>query len=107
MSTNHNSIENQSSCSEDEGNQLTFYPITSSIDIDADESDNGSDKKSTKSRRFQKTRKSSNSSLPQKTENNHNSNNEQQTSSSNDDEQKKSDPILNGSIDRRTKTDLI
>ncbi len=78
MSTEHDSLQSQSSCSDDEENPSKFHPI----DADADESDNGNSNQLLKFRRFQKTRNSNNSSLPQKSENT----NERQHSSSNDDE---------------------
>jgi len=91
-------VDPQSSDSEDEN----FNPALS-IDADADESDNGNHKKSQKCRRFQKTRKTSNTSLPQKFENH----NEQQHSSSNDDETKELNSIVNGNNERRTKPVLV
>lgn len=77
MSTDHDSLRSPSSCSEDDLSK--FHPVLSSIDADADESDNGNSNQLLKFRRFQKTR---NSSLPQKSENT----NERRHSSSNDDE---------------------
>ena len=60
MSTDPDLIEAESSFSEDE-NQLKSHSVSSSIDADADESDNGNNKNIKKSRRLQKTRKTSNS----------------------------------------------
>lgn len=104
MSTDCHSLENQSSSSEEEEAQLSFQPITSPIDGDADDSDNGNPPIPSKSRRFQKTRKSSNSSLSQKTETINNTTvSTQQTSSSNDEEKKNSTVMSNGNGERRTK----
>ena len=83
MSINPDLIEGESSCSEDE-NQLKSNSLSSTIDADADESDNGNNKDIKKSRRLQKTRKTSNSSI-QKPEVN-NSKDELQRSSSNENE---------------------
>jgi len=98
------STQGQSSCSENDENQSKFHSVISSRDVaaDADESDNGNNKNIKKTRRFQKVRKASNSSLTQKYENNNN--NEQQNSSSNDDdENRKFNLIVNGHNERRTK----
>ena len=78
MSTDPDSLRSHSSCSEDEENPSKCHPV----DVDADESDNGNNSQQVKFRRFQKTRKSSNSSLPQKSE----ITIERKHSSSNDDE---------------------
>jgi hypothetical protein len=94
MSTDPDLIEAESSFSEDE-NQLKSHSVSSSIDADADESDNGNNKNIKKSRRLQKTRKTSNSSI-QKSEVN-NSKDELQRSSSNENE----------NPDRRLKSSLI
>jgi hypothetical protein len=102
MSTDVDSIQAQSSCSENDENQSKFHSVILSRDAaaDADESDNGNNKNIKKTRRFQKVHKASNSSLPQKYENN----NEQQNSSSNDDdENRKFNLIVNGHNERRTK----
>jgi hypothetical protein len=103
MSPNPDSIKVQSSSSDDDENQSKFRPVVSCTD--ADESDNGNNKKSIKSRRFQKTRKPNSLSSLQKTDNNH----EQRHSSSNDDdEHKESNVIYNGyNNERRTKAILI
>ena len=70
----------RSSGSEEDDNPLKSH----SIDTDADESDNGNSNRLLKFRRFQKTRKPSNTSLPQKCE----KIDERKHSSSNDDENK-------------------
>jgi hypothetical protein len=95
MSTNPYLIGTQSSCSEDEIS-TKFHPISSSIDADADESDNGNSKDIKKSRRLQKTRRISNSSI-QKPETNSNSKDELQRLSSNED----------GNNERRLKSTLL
>lgn len=98
----------QSSYSDDEENQLKFKPVLSSIDADADESDNGSNQSTKKARRLQKTHRASISSLQQKHETNGYKDDQEQSSS---DEQNKNnkEPIsmLNGHSDRRTKLSMI
>jgi hypothetical protein len=84
MSTDQDSFQAQSTCSDDDDIQSKLYPKSYSIDADADESDNGNNKPSFKSRRFQKTRQASNSSVTK---------NERRQSSSNDEENKELNTI--------------
>ena len=100
MSTDRRLLRGHSSGSEDNENPSILPPLISSAEADADESDNGNDNQLLKLRRFQKTRKPSNTSLPQKPE----INTERRHSSSNDDEKKESNSIPNGNNnERRTK----
>jgi hypothetical protein len=120
MATDHDSSSVRSSCSEEE-NHSNCHRMLSSTDTDADESDNDNKRRCIKSRRFQKTRKTSNSSIIQKYENNtnhhtpplsrtnlHTNEQVQHQSSSNDDNTNESNSITNGNNqmnlnNRRTK----
>ncbi|CAF2073435.1 unnamed protein product [Rotaria magnacalcarata] len=102
MSTNDASTQVQSSFSDEEDNQPKYKPVLSSIDADADESDNGSNKNIKKPRRLQKTSRTSNSSLQQKHEND-NCKDEQQLSSSDEKDSNEPSLVVNGHIERRTK----
>ena len=84
MSTDRRCVRSHSSCSEDEDKSSKHHPNLSSIDADADESDNGNNHQLLKFRRFQKTRKSTSSSQTSISEINH----QRKNSSSNEDENK-------------------
>ncbi|CAF4558912.1 unnamed protein product [Rotaria sp. Silwood1] len=106
MTTDHHSAVTQSNNSEEDENSPKFYPVLSSIDADADESDNSPNKTTKKPRRLQKTHRTSIASLQQKYENN-NCKDEQQQSSSDENENKESNLITNGHNERRTKLSLV
>lgn len=84
MSTDRRCVRSHSSCSEDEDESSNHHPNLSSIDADADESDNGNNHQLLKFRRFQKTRKSTSSSQTSISEINH----QRKNSSSNEEENK-------------------
>ncbi|CAF2753756.1 unnamed protein product [Rotaria sp. Silwood2] len=103
MSIDQHSTETQSNNSEEDENSPKFYPVLSSIDADADESDSSPNKNIKKLRRLQKTRRASISSLQQKYENNNGKDEQQQQSSSDENENKESNVITNGHTERRIK----
>ncbi|CAM4966685.1 unnamed protein product, partial [Rotaria socialis] len=105
MSTNDASTQVQSSFSDEEENQSKYKPVLSSIDADADESDNGSNQNIKKARRLQKNSRASNLSLQQKHENN-NCKDEQQLSSSDEKDSNEPSLVANGHIEQRAKLSL-